>query len=362
LHVAAAEHESNPVGDSTLIKFSLRKGIHHQPGTKYSYSNVGYLVLGKIIEAVSGTSYEQFVKQNVFAPVGVYDIKLGRNLYEDRDARESKYFGGDVVRSAYGDGKRVPWQYGGFNVEAMNAHGGWIASAADLTKLLMSIDGTATAQPLLNSAAVKLMAAPGAVNSSYAKGWQVNNKNTWWHTGSLDGSASFVCKTADGYTWAFLFNSRADNSSAFWKAFDRLPWNCIKVLPADENMDLYAPALNASALKIVSAGKNSIRLSWKPGDGDGRLVVVTDGALTGFPADGREYSKGNVRMLDPKAVMVWSGDASAFTLQGLDPSKAYEVHVFEYFSNAKTGGQRVYKLADSASGQIVTDPLLVANP
>jgi hypothetical protein len=101
----------------------------------------------------------------------------------------------------------------------MNAHGGWIATAEDLTRLLNA--------DVLDQAADKLMVAPGTVNPGYAKGWNVNKAGNRWHTGSMDGTASFICKTADGYTWAFLFNSRADNSDRFWKAFDRLPWQCI---------------------------------------------------------------------------------------------------------------------------------------
>jgi CubicO group peptidase (beta-lactamase class C family) len=49
------------------------------PGEKMSYSNSGYLVLGDIIEKVSGQSYEQFVTDNIFTPLGMKDSGYDSN-------------------------------------------------------------------------------------------------------------------------------------------------------------------------------------------------------------------------------------------------------------------------------------------
>ena len=49
------------------------------PGEKMSYSNSGYLVLGAIIEKVSGQSYEKFVTDNVFTPLGMKDSGYDSN-------------------------------------------------------------------------------------------------------------------------------------------------------------------------------------------------------------------------------------------------------------------------------------------
>ncbi|MFL5763663.1 MAG: serine hydrolase domain-containing protein [Bacteroidia bacterium] len=218
LHVTEELNEPNPVGDSTLVKFLLKKGLNNEPGTHYAYSNIGYLVLGKVIEKKSGMKYGEYIQKNILQPAGITNVELGKNLVKEKN--EVEYCGNSTTSSCYGDGKRVPWQYGGFNVEAMNAHGGWIATAEALTTLMNA--------HVLSNATDAVMTQPGKVNPGYAKGWNVNSAGNRWHTGSMDGTASFICKTKDGYTWAFLFNSRADNSDAFWKAFDRLPWRCIE--------------------------------------------------------------------------------------------------------------------------------------
>jgi len=49
------------------------------PGEKMSYSNTGYIVLGDIIEKVSGQSYEQFVTENIFMPLGMKDSGYDSN-------------------------------------------------------------------------------------------------------------------------------------------------------------------------------------------------------------------------------------------------------------------------------------------
>jgi CubicO group peptidase (beta-lactamase class C family) len=49
------------------------KPLDFPPGEKMSYSNSGYLVLGYVIEQVAGTSYEKFVTDNIFTPLGMKD-------------------------------------------------------------------------------------------------------------------------------------------------------------------------------------------------------------------------------------------------------------------------------------------------
>ena len=131
----------NPVGDSTLVRFMLSKGLNFKPGARFAYSNTGYLVLGKILEAVTRQPYEVWVREHLLLPAGVREAHLGHNLLVDKQEREAEYDSRYTQKSCYGTGETVPGAYGGCNLEAMNAHGGWIFSARDLTRLLMAADG-----------------------------------------------------------------------------------------------------------------------------------------------------------------------------------------------------------------------------
>lgn len=78
------------LADYNTIKLSARtaeasvaavhdKTLDFGPGEKMSYSNSGYLALGAIIEKVSGQSYEKFVADNIFTPLGMSDSGYDSN-------------------------------------------------------------------------------------------------------------------------------------------------------------------------------------------------------------------------------------------------------------------------------------------
>src|SRR5262249_22559471 len=45
--------------------------LQSKPGTRFSYNNTGYVILGLIVEKVSGISFDQFVMQKIFKPLGM---------------------------------------------------------------------------------------------------------------------------------------------------------------------------------------------------------------------------------------------------------------------------------------------------
>ena len=51
--------------------FKNQRDLNFNPGDEFSYSNTGYIFLAKIIENVSGISFEQWMKQNMFEPLGM---------------------------------------------------------------------------------------------------------------------------------------------------------------------------------------------------------------------------------------------------------------------------------------------------
>ena len=59
--------------------FQRNKSVKFDPGTKFSYSNLGYVLLGQLIEAVSGKSYESYVKEKIFDIIGISSPNLGFN-------------------------------------------------------------------------------------------------------------------------------------------------------------------------------------------------------------------------------------------------------------------------------------------
>jgi N-acyl-D-amino-acid deacylase len=70
----------------------MGRSLDWNPGTKYAYSNFGYCVLARVIEAVSGMSYHDYVAGHVLQTLGITRMRLGKNLLRDRAPGEVKYY------------------------------------------------------------------------------------------------------------------------------------------------------------------------------------------------------------------------------------------------------------------------------
>jgi D-alanyl-D-alanine carboxypeptidase len=56
---------------SDYIALFGERAVSFEPGTRYEYSNYGFILLGALIEAVTGESYYDYVREHVFAPAGM---------------------------------------------------------------------------------------------------------------------------------------------------------------------------------------------------------------------------------------------------------------------------------------------------
>ena len=123
----------------------------------------------------------------------------------------------------------MPVGYGSFSMPAVDAHGGWVASAEDLIRFTLAIDGT-KGPALLKPETVRIMetaprpqsaaAGAGNVDEALGLGWnsvQQGDGYEWSHAGALEGSnASWLVRTPGGVTLAVLFNSLPDDYPAFF--------------------------------------------------------------------------------------------------------------------------------------------------
>ncbi|MBC6609547.1 serine hydrolase [Hymenobacter sp. BT507] len=347
VHVAHALHAPTPVADSTLIRFLLTRGLNTAPGTHYAYSNIGYLVLGKLVEAVTHQPYETWVRQQLLEPAGALEAHLGRNLPADRLEREVAYESHYQTEACDGSGRVVPAAYGGFNLEAMGAHGGWVCSARSLVQLLQAVEGRAGQPGLLTPATLTSMAQPSDQNTHYGKGWMVNAAGHRWHRGEMDGTGTYLVRTAGGYTWAILLNVRP-TSEACWQELDQLGWVGVQRAASLPAHDLRPPTHNASKL-TARPDSVGVTLRWQRGTGTRRLVLLqAEQPLTDFPLDGTRYAAtvwGEGRAaLGVGTYVVANTAADSVYLNYLDPSRRYYARVVEYTEDASTGFQPMYVL------------------
>jgi CubicO group peptidase (beta-lactamase class C family) len=197
-----------------LISWAIKNiPQEHAPGKEYAYSNFGYCLLGRIIENVSGQTYEDFVKDKVLSPSGIKMMELAPRT----GALENEV-------TYYTKGKPVDFK---MNVRRMDAHGGWVGNPTDLIKFGQSVDGFPTKKDILSKETIQTMSIREGVNPNYACGWSVNTIGNCWHGGSLPGLTSLLVRTSDGYCWAACANTRKEGSGS---AIDKLMWKIVKVL------------------------------------------------------------------------------------------------------------------------------------
>ena len=56
--------------DAEVVRLAYPKPLLFAPGDKWSYSDLGYFVLGEVIRKVSGQSWSEFVAERLFGPLG----------------------------------------------------------------------------------------------------------------------------------------------------------------------------------------------------------------------------------------------------------------------------------------------------
>ncbi len=207
-----------PADARTTVRWMLGRRLDFDPGTRYSYCNFGYCLLGRLIENVTGESYEHAMRTLVLRPCGIHHMDLGHTLRPL--SQEVNYYHGD---GSLGDSvfprlpSRVPWPYGSFSLEANDANGGWVANVADLLRFATSLDEFSSS-PLLQRSSLQAIyggAAPGSQEGGEYQGlgWVVRPKGQGGrpnlsHPGGLPGTKTFLARLGDGFDWAVLFNSR----------------------------------------------------------------------------------------------------------------------------------------------------------
>src|ERR1035441_9720162 len=60
-----------------VVKDERSKAPSHNPGTHYEYSNLGYAIAGAITEKITGKSWEQAMRDEVFGPLGMKSVGFG---------------------------------------------------------------------------------------------------------------------------------------------------------------------------------------------------------------------------------------------------------------------------------------------
>lgn len=201
---------TTPPDHRTLLRIVLRRHLGYTPGTAQRYCNIGYTLLSLIIEKRMGMSYENFMQRYVLNPAGCYDFHIAGNYLKDRRKNETVYYmhsSSVPVPEFNNSGRMVVRCYGENDITTALGAGAWVASAAELCRLVASIDGDRTVPDVISPQAVKLMTQE-MPDHQFSLGWNFTPRNRpWIRTGSLVGTSALVLRYPDGECWVFITNT-----------------------------------------------------------------------------------------------------------------------------------------------------------
>ena len=184
-----------------LVRYGLGKPLAYAPGTQAHYSNMGYVVLGQIVEQTSGQPYVQYVMRHVLEPMGIRRAAMG--------TRSKTYPAGWVHRYDH-SGKEL----GPLAPTAGGAAGFWVTSTVELIRFLTSVGGSREPQFLAPETRREMFAPPPpslkprANGKYFGLGWDTVESSPqgliYTKNGGVQGYRAFVGHMQDGVDWAFL--------------------------------------------------------------------------------------------------------------------------------------------------------------
>ncbi|MEU6668272.1 serine hydrolase domain-containing protein [Streptomyces sp. NPDC046727] len=181
-------HRFETLTPQQVVAASVAQGPASPPGTRQSYGNIHYTVLGMLIEKVTGDSYAHQAQVRIFRPLGMRHSSFP--VGADPRIHGPHNRGYDWI-----DGKLV--DVTDWNMTDRFAAGDLISTTADLERLLVGLfRGRVVPEPQLKEM-FTLPDVPGARYGAALERFEANGKVIWGKTGSRPGYATVIAATPD---------------------------------------------------------------------------------------------------------------------------------------------------------------------
>lgn len=242
LYIAHKRKIHPPAKITDIIQYALEEKLSSAPGKDYAYSNLGYCILGEIIEKTTRMEYEDFVQFAILHPLGIFDMHIGRSYEKDLYINEVRYYSNPKERNIWAfDGSKqlVPVVYGGNNIELLGAAGGWVASAPELIKFMLAIDGFESRPDILSAESIKIMTHSQGLSRKLI-GWRgTDGYGTWWRTGTMSGTAALMMRHKNEINWVMLVNTSTAKSSKIHNDISRTMFSALHSINSWPGNDLF---------------------------------------------------------------------------------------------------------------------------
>ncbi len=188
-----------PASQEKLFALFKDKPLEFQPGSKFSYSNSGYILLGYIIERVTGKPYEKVMHEMVFTPLQMVHSGF------DFVALQTP----DKATGYYSLGKSGSTPAPVVDSTASFAAGAIYTSVSDLYKW----DRSLYTEKIISKASLKDAYTPR--KSKYGFGWGIDTsygKPVYKHSGGIFGFSTDIVRVPDEDICIILFDNKGDGA------------------------------------------------------------------------------------------------------------------------------------------------------
>ncbi|MEI7768633.1 MAG: serine hydrolase domain-containing protein [Chloroflexales bacterium] len=196
--LAFADVETKPATPDEVIARFHDLPLEFTPGSAYHYTNSNYVVLGRLIEDVSGEAYPAYMRAHIFGPLGMFNTGY--------DTGDGAALSG--TRGYIGIGTPAT----PINTSNLFAAGSLFSTVDDLYTLAQALD----AGTLLPLDVLAQMYTPNLFNYGYA--WKIEsrfNHRVIYHPGLMSGAVTYIGRYPDdGLTVIVLSNNEYTNAGA----------------------------------------------------------------------------------------------------------------------------------------------------
>ena len=200
-YVLFSGNDHSPAAKEKTLEMICRTPLMYKPGSRTLYSDADYMILGFVIEKISGMDLDSYLKETFFEPLGLQRISyvpLEKGFSED-DCAATEHYGNTRDNNIYFEGIReytlqgeVHDEKAWYSMAGISGHAGLFSSAEDLAKLAwLMVDGGYDHYKFFDQAVIDLFTSPkNLTDDNWGLGWyrEGDDRRSWYFSDAANSS------------------------------------------------------------------------------------------------------------------------------------------------------------------------------
>lgn len=227
--VKSHQHQPQPLRMAQVIELfaAHRPRGHFSPGTRFRYSNTGYVLLAAIIERATGLTFAEFMQQEIFNPLDMTDSCVYTQWPDT--TLENRAFGFRYRLVPWGQRKEphdLTW------LDGITGDGGIYSTAADLHKWHCALLTGSLVPKSDYAKAYQAGRLNDGNNTRYGYGWFIHDQHSVEHQGGWRGFSSYLWHNHENGDLVVLLDNSTNpfRVNAFGSRYNSIGLNLIRVL------------------------------------------------------------------------------------------------------------------------------------